>query len=83
MIHWILGALLFACLFLVSLPFERRYAKHFQEGAQHPGIQLMAGLMLLALASYDTLLASLALLILFLWIADVQLLSSVSLTRRE
>jgi hypothetical protein len=81
MVRWILGAMLFTCLFVVSLPFERRYAKQFQEGAQHPGIQLIAGLLLLALAAYDTPLASLALLILFLWIADVQLLSSISLTR--
>jgi hypothetical protein len=81
MFRWILGGVLFACLLLVSLPFERRYAKHLQEAAQHPGIEFLAGIALLVLASYDVLLASLGLLLLFLWIADVQLLSSISLTR--
>lgn len=79
--RWILSSILVIGLLVVSLPFERRYAQHLQEGAHNPGVRFLAGLALLGFAAYDPMLAGLAFLAIFLWIADVQLLSSVSLTR--
>ncbi len=75
-----LGVVLLACLFLVSFPFEQRYARLMQESAHNPGMQFLAGLALVLIASVDPLLGGLALLVLFLWLADVQLLSSIKLS---
>jgi hypothetical protein len=75
----VLGTILLACLFLVSFPFEQRYGKYMHESAHNPGIQFLAGLGLVSLATIDPLLGGLALLVIFLWIADVQLLSSVKI----
>ncbi len=77
---FILGAMLLVCLFLISFPFEKRYMKFIQEYAHHPGARFIAGILLLLLASVDPILGGLAFLVIFLWIADVQLLSSVQFT---
>jgi hypothetical protein len=78
-IKFLLGAILLACLFAVSIPFETRYAGFLQRGAHNTGIQFMAGLALTLIAAIDPILACMALLVIFLWIADVKLLSSVDL----
>jgi hypothetical protein len=75
-----LGAILLLCLFMVSFQFEQRYTKLIQESAHHPGIQFLAGLALVSIATMDPLLGGLALLVIFLWIADVQLLSSIKIS---
>ena len=75
-----LGAVLLLCLFLVSFPFEQRYTKLIHESAHHPGMQFLGGLALVSIATVDPLLGGLALLAIFLWIADVQLLSSIKLS---
>ncbi len=77
---FILGAILLLCLFMVSFPFEQRYTKLIQEGADHPGMQFLSGLALVSIATMDPLLGGLALLVIFLWIADVQLLSSIKIS---
>jgi hypothetical protein len=77
---FVLGAVLLFCLFAVSFPFEQRYAHLMQEYAHNPGTQFVAGLTLVAVASVDPLLGGLALLAIFLWLADVQLLSSVKIS---
>lgn len=75
----VLGILLLICLFLISLPFESHYSKQFQTWAHNPAARFGSGVILIALSSIDPILGGLAFLILFLWIADIQLLSSIKL----
>jgi hypothetical protein len=75
-----LGILLLVCLLVVSFPFERRYEHAIHESAHNPGMQFLAGVALIGIASLDPLLGGLALLVIFLWLADVQLLSSFKLS---
>jgi hypothetical protein len=63
-------------MILISMPFERGYHKILADLAHHTGARFLAGIALIVLASYDIVLASMAFVILFLWIADIQLLSS-------
>jgi hypothetical protein len=72
----VLGIFLILCLFFVSIPFETRYAKFLSQSAHNSGMQFLAGMILITIASIDPILAALALLVIFLWIADVKLLSS-------
>jgi hypothetical protein len=73
----VLGILLLTCMIVISMPFERGYHQVLADLAHHTGARFMAGIALLLLASYDIVLASMAFIILFLWIADIQLLSSI------
>jgi hypothetical protein len=75
----VLGTTLLVCLFLISLPFESHYSKQFQMWAHNPAARFGAGLGLIALSTVDPILGGLGFLILFLWIADIQLLSSIKL----
>lgn len=75
----VLGILLLACLFVVSFPFEAHYARQVQTWAHHPAARFAAGCALVGFAWLDPLLGALAFLVLFLWIADIQLLSSIKL----
>jgi hypothetical protein len=75
----ILSILLLVALFLVSIPFEAEYAKEFQILAHNPAARFIAGCILVWLSSIDASLGGLAFLVLFLWIADIQLLSSIKL----
>jgi hypothetical protein len=75
----VLGILLLACLFVVSLPFEAHYTRQLQTWAHNPAARFVAGLALVGLAWMDPILGALAFLVLFLWIADIQLLSSIKL----
>ncbi len=74
-----LGIGLLVCLILVSVPFERRYSKMISYQAQTPSARFFAGIVLILLASQDPMLGALAFLVLFLWVADIQLLSSIRL----
>ena len=73
----VLGIVLLTCMILISLPFERAYHKVLADLAHHTGARFLAGIALLVLADYDVVLASIAFVILFLWISDIQLLSSI------
>ncbi len=72
-----LGVLLLTCIILISLPFERGYHTVLAGLAHHTGVRFIAGIVLIGMASYDIVLAAMIFMILFLWIADIQLLSSV------
>jgi hypothetical protein len=76
----LLAAGLVVCLFIVSVRFEQQYSTLFRDLAKHPGARLVAGLLLVLMASIDPLLGALTLLILFLWLADIHLLTSIHLT---
>lgn len=76
----VLGIILLICLFLISLPFESHYSSQFQMWAQNPAARFGAGIGFIALSTVDPILGGLAFLILFLWIADIQLLSSINLS---
>jgi hypothetical protein len=66
-------------LLLFSLDFDRHYGNGFQQAARHPFYRFFAGLLVVYLATINPLLAILALVVVFFWIADVHLLSSFKL----
>jgi hypothetical protein len=66
-------------LVVFSLEFDKPYAPALHEAARHPFARLLAGLGVVALATVDPLLAVLGLVVVFFWIADVNLLSSFAL----
>ena len=67
---------LMAILLLVSIDFERHYSFGTNELALNPFARFLAGLIVAYLASWNVVAGSIALLVVFLWIADVHLLSS-------
>ncbi len=75
----VIGILLLSCLLFISLPFEKRYTERFFQMGQHPGLQFLFGMFVIWLATEHALLGSLAFLVFFLWIADVQFFSSFRL----
>lgn len=79
----LVSAVLLLCLFMVSVPFEQRYSTYMASLAHEPAARMVAALGLLWAASVDVTLGALALVILFLWMADIQLLSSLRLWKRE
>lgn len=78
-IQTILTVGVLVCIFLISLPFEAKYSTQMQEIARHAGARFIAGCILLMFASLTPLLGGLVLLFLFLWFADIRLLSSIKL----
>jgi hypothetical protein len=61
------------------LPFEKQYGRTLNRFAQDPPTRLFAGILLLWLAYEDILLGALGFMILFLWLSDIQLLSSLKM----
>lgn len=75
----LVGLILLVCVFLISIPFEKRYAHTLSSLAHEPVVRVLGGAGLLWAASVNPALAGLVLVVLFLWIADIQLLSSLRL----
>ena len=75
----IVAVLLVVLLLFFSLDFDRHYGQGFHEAARHPFYKFLAGLLVVYIASINPILAVLALVIVFFWIADVHLLSSLKL----
>ncbi len=75
----ILAIVLIVVLFVISVPFEKRYNKMMNHMAQEPATRLFAGLVVLWLAGQDIVLGALAFIILFLWMSDIHLLSSLKI----
>ena len=63
-------------LIYFSLDFDRHYSFGFHNAALHPAVRFAAGLALAYVAQTHQLLASVLLVIVFFWIADVNLLAS-------
>jgi hypothetical protein len=72
----VLTVALIGCVVYFSLDFDKIYGNGFHDAARHPFARFLAGLCVLYLAEENPKLAILALLIVFFWIADVNLLSS-------
>ena len=75
----LIAVALLVLLLFFSLDFDRHYGSGFHEAARHPFYRFLAGLLVVYLASINPILAMLALVIVFFWIADVHLLSSLKL----
>ncbi len=70
---------LMVSLVFFSLDFDRHYGRNFHNAARHPFARFLAGMAVAYLASRNPMNAVLALIVVFFWIADVNLLSSFSL----
>ena len=77
----IAAAILVAVLVFFSIDFHKYYTTEFQEAARNPMLRFLAGLLIVWIASINPILAAIALTIVFFWIADVHLLSSISYPR--
>jgi hypothetical protein len=74
-----LAVILVALIVVFSLEFDKPYAPAVHSAARHPLARFLAGLGVVYLATINPLHAVLALVVVFFWIADVNLLSSFSL----
>ena len=74
----IVAVFLVALLVFFSLDFDKLYGSGFHDAARHPFARFLAGLSVAGLASQNPLLGALSLVVVFFWIADVNLLSSFS-----
>lgn len=72
----ITSIILMAILLIFSIDFERYYSFGTNELALNPFARFIAGLIVAYLASWNIVAGSISLLVVFLWIADVHLLSS-------
>jgi len=73
-------ALLFVgVLVYFSLDFDRHYSDLFHNAARHPFMRFLAGLCISIMSVHNPILASVSLIIVFFWIADIHLLSSLKL----
>lgn len=75
----ILGLLLIAIILLALIPYEKRYSKMLNELAQNPAARFIASIAVLYLTSYNLVLGGLGFVVLFLWVSDIHLLSSLKL----
>ena len=75
----IIAVLLMGLLVFFSLDFDRHYSAGIHNAARHPFLRFLAGLGVIFIAHHNPQLAVLALIVVFLWIADVNLLSSFAL----
>jgi len=74
------ATVLFMVLILFfSLDFNKIYGSGFHDLARHPFARFLMGLCVVGLANENPKLAMLAFILVFFWIADVNLLSSFSL----
>jgi hypothetical protein len=75
----ILGVVLLVVLIWFSLDFDKHYAPFVHNSARHPFFRFLAGMGVAFLATLDPIHSVIALMIVFFWIADVNLLSSIKL----
>jgi hypothetical protein len=76
-----IGAVLLVLLFAFSLDFDRPYAEVLHNAARHPFFRFLAGLSIALLGALNPVLGLLGLLVVFFWIADVNLLSRVDIAK--
>jgi len=70
-----IGLILVLILLTISLPMEVEYQESIRRAAYSPAARLAAITTVVALAFYSPLLAMLGVLIVFFWLADIQLLT--------
>ena len=73
----ILAVVLIILILYFSLDFSKHYGSGVHDAARNPFVRFLAGVSVVALASINPMLATLGLIVVFFWIADVNLLSSV------
>lgn len=70
---------LIGLLIFFSVDFKKHYTKEFQEAARNPFFRFVAGIIIIIVADFNPILAAILLSIVFFWIADVNLLSTIVL----
>jgi uncharacterized membrane protein len=70
---------LFLLLIFFSVDFKKHYTKELHEAARNPFLRFLSGLVVVFIASFNPILASIVLSIVFFWIANVNLLSTIVL----
>ena len=75
----LLAAVLIGLLLFFSLDFDKHYGSVFHDAARQPFARFLAGMAVAVIAAINPLLAMVALTVVFFWMADVHLLSSVAL----
>ena len=75
MLELSIGFVLVLVLLTLSLPMEVEYQESVRRAAYSPAARLAAIASIVALAFYSPLLAMLGVLIIFFWLADIQLLT--------
>jgi hypothetical protein len=75
----LLGVVLVALIVFFSLEFDKSYIPAFHNAARHPFARFLAGVGVVYLADKNPMLAVLMFIVVFFWIADVNLLSSFTL----
>jgi len=75
----ILTILLVGFFIYFSIDFNKHYMNEFHEASRYPIARFIAGMLVVYLSSINPILGSLALSIVFFWIADIHLLSTIVL----
>jgi hypothetical protein len=79
MLEVALGIMLTGLIVFFTLDFDKPYISELHNAARHPLLRFLGGLAVVGLAMLNPMLAMLGLIVVFFWIADVNLLSSFSL----
>lgn len=66
-------------LVFFSLDFDKHYSESFHNASRHPFYRFLAGILIAVLATHNPTLAAVTLIVVFFWIADIHLLSSLKL----
>lgn len=61
----------------LTFPFEERYDKNLCAYSREPTIRIVLGISLILISAYSLPIALLLFLIVFFWIADIHLVSSI------
>lgn len=61
----------------MTLPFERHYDEYIRKYSHEPLFRIILGILLLVVSTYSVPVALLLFLVIFFWIADIQLVSNM------
>ena len=75
----IVAVVLVGLVLFFSLDFDKKYAPKLHDYALHPFARFLSGLVVVGASTMNPIIASLALIAVFFWIADVNLMKSYSL----
>lgn len=75
----ILAGALIVLLLYFSLDFDKHYSPIFHTASRQPFLRFLAGLGVTLIAAQNPMLAAIALIVVFFWIADIHLLSTLKL----
>jgi hypothetical protein len=75
-------AALLAVAVAISLPFETRYTEAAHAAAREPLARLLTGALVVGAAAWSPVVGGAALLVAFLWLADVRLVAAAARSAR-